>query len=136
MLMPRLPKSVLTVLLCFASVSVCRVHAGEGDHSHEHDRENDDRFLTTRSSLQVLPLTKQDDVFHFVIYGDRTGGVPAGLKVLEQAVKDTNLLDPDLVMTVGDLIQGYNDTPEWVAGNERVQRHHGPTGDALVSGRG
>ena len=114
MLMSHLPKSVLTLLLCFASVSVCRAHEGESDHPHEHDRENDDRFLTTRSSLQVLPLTKQDDVFHFVIYGDRTGGVPAGLKVLEQAVKDTNLLDPDLVMTVGDLIQGYNDTPEWL----------------------
>ena len=34
--------------------------------------------------------------------------------MLEQAVVDTNLLDPDLVMTVGDLIQGYNDTPEWL----------------------
>jgi hypothetical protein len=49
-----------------------------------------------------------------MIYGDRTGGVPAGLKYLEQAVVDTNLLDPDLVMTVGDLVQGYNRTPEWL----------------------
>ena len=27
-----------------------------------------------------------------------------GLKILRQAVADTNLLDPDLVMTVGDLV--------------------------------
>nr|WP_246112757.1 LamG-like jellyroll fold domain-containing protein [Allorhodopirellula solitaria] len=71
--------------------------------------------MTTRESSVVLPLPPADeDVFHFVIYGDRTGGVPEGLKVLEQAVVDTNLLDPDLVMTVGDLVQGYNDTDEWM----------------------
>lgn len=71
--------------------------------------------MTTRDTPVVLPPPKTgDDVFHFVVYGDRTGGVPEGLKVLEQAVKDTNLLDPDLVMTVGDLIQGYNESPEWL----------------------
>ena len=53
-------------------------------------------------------------MFQFVVYGDRTGGRPEGVDVLRQAVKDTNLLDPDLVMTVGDLVQGYNQTPEWL----------------------
>ncbi|EMI56027.1 beta-galactosidase [Rhodopirellula sallentina SM41] len=61
-----------------------------------------------------MPLASDEDSFHFVIYGDRTSGVPAGLKVLEQAVDDTNLLAPDLVMTVGDLVQGYNETPTWM----------------------
>jgi len=80
-----------------------------GDHEHTHE------VMTTRPDAMVLPPPPEgDDVFHFVIYGDRTGGVPAGLKVLEQAVEDTNLLDPDLVMTVGDLIQGYNQTDEWL----------------------
>ncbi|MDA8743141.1 metallophosphoesterase [Rubripirellula amarantea] len=107
--------AVIVALLC--SVPDTLAHEGHGDSSdnHNHDEQpSRDRFMTTRSSPQVLPLTKQDDVFHFVIYGDRTGGVPEGLKVLEQAVKDTNLLDPDMVMTVGDLIQGYNDTPQWL----------------------
>lgn len=80
-----------------------------GAHAHPEDR-----ILTSRPGTRVLPPASDEEVFHFVIYGDRTGGVPAGLKVLEQAVADTNLLDPDLVMTVGDLIQGYNDTPEWL----------------------
>lgn len=81
-------------------------------HSHTHAESLD--VITTRSSDVTLPPTPEEDVFHFVIYGDRTGGVPEGLKVLEQAVKDTNLLGPDLVMTVGDLIQGYNETPPWL----------------------
>lgn len=69
---------------------------------------------TSRQSAQVLPLPKSDDAFHFIVYGDRTGGPPEGLQVLAQAVKDTNLLDPDLVMTVGDLINGYSNTEDWL----------------------
>ena len=79
------------------------------------------QIFTTRSTPKSLPLAKDEDCFHFVIYGDRTGGPPEGIKVLEQAVKDTNLLDPDLVMTVGDLIQGYNETPEWMV---QMQEYH------------
>lgn len=73
-----------------------------------------DHVHTDRSNAKLLPLPKSKEVFHFVIYGDRTGGPKEGIKVLEQAVKDTNLLDPDLVMTVGDLVQGYNITAEWM----------------------
>jgi hypothetical protein len=69
---------------------------------------------TNRTSERPLPLPKEDGMYHFLIFGDRTGGPPEGLKVLAQAVKDTNLLDPDLVMTVGDLVQGYNGQQEWV----------------------
>jgi hypothetical protein len=68
---------------------------------------------TNRVSQQVLPLPKGEDMFHFVVFGDRTGGPPEGVQVLAQAVRDTNLLDPDLVMTVGDLIQGYNGQDLW-----------------------
>jgi len=70
-------------------------------------------IFTTRQSPSALPLPKEDDAFHFIIYGDRTGGDVAGLDVLRQAVKDTNLMDPDLVLTVGDLIQGYNRPEAW-----------------------
>ena len=77
--------------------------------------------MTTRVDAKAVVAPNSDDVFHFVIYGDRTGGVPAGLKILEQAVADTNLLDPDLVMTVGDLIQGYNTTEDWVPQMQEYQ---------------
>ena len=61
-----------------------------------------------------LALPRPDGVFHFVVFGDRTGGPVSGLNVLRQAVADTNLLAPDLVMTVGDLIEGYNETAPWL----------------------
>ena len=69
---------------------------------------------TDRPAPRLLPLPKQDDCFFFAIYGDRTGGQPEGLQILRQAVADTNLLDPDLVMTVGDLVQGYNRPERWL----------------------
>ncbi len=73
-----------------------------------------DRMFTTRKDPSALPLPKEDPAFQFAIYGDRTGGQPAGLKFLRQAVQDTNLMDPDFVMTVGDLIQGYNRPRPWM----------------------
>jgi len=76
---------------------------------------------TSRTSPKVLPLPKGDDVFHFVVFGDRTGGPAEGIKILAQAVEDANLLDPDLVMTVGDLVNGYNQTDPWMKQMEEFQ---------------
>jgi len=72
------------------------------------------RFTTTRNSPIVLPLPDEQDAFFFVVFGDRTTGPPEGIQVLAQAVDEVNLLAPDFVMTVGDLVQGYNETPEWL----------------------
>ncbi len=74
-----------------------------------------DRFLTDRKSKVELQLTDEAESFTFAVFGDRTGGPPEGVLVLADAVRDTNILGPDLVMTVGDLVQGYNDTPAWLA---------------------
>jgi len=76
---------------------------------------------TSRTSPKILPLPKGDDVFHFVVFGDRTGGPAEGITILAQAVEDANLLDPDLVMTVGDLVNGYNQTSEWMKQMEEFQ---------------
>ena len=51
--------------------------------------------------------------FSVLIYGDRTGGKPQGLKILERVVEVSNTLDPDFVMTVGDMINGYNEPAQW-----------------------
>lgn len=73
------------------------------------------RIVTSRENgKQLLKLPKEDDTFGFVVFGDRTGGPAEGIQVLDQAVADTNLLDPDLVLTVGDLINGYNTTEPWM----------------------
>lgn len=84
----------------------------------------EDVIFTTRPDAkpQLVPLPKEDGVFHFVVFGDRTGGPAEGIQVLKQAVHDANLLDPDLVMTVGDLVQGYNATPQWT---EQMKEYRG-----------
>jgi len=89
-------RSISAILVVLAA-SAC------GQHVH-----------TSRPDAKKLPLPKEDGVWHFAVFADRTGGPAEGISVLEQAVRDTNLLDPDLVLTVGDLINGYNETPEWM----------------------
>ncbi len=72
------------------------------------------RFITNRDVKRILPLPEEKDAFTFVVFGDRTGGPDDGVAVLADAVRDTNLIEPDLVLTVGDLIQGYNQTEPWL----------------------
>jgi hypothetical protein len=91
-----------------ALIAVAALPAASAQQAHPHPR-----FDTDRPDAKIHPLPKEDGAFHFVIYGDRTGGPREGIKVLEQAVADTNLLGPDFVITVGDLINGYNDDAAW-----------------------
>ena len=107
--------SATAVLLCgslnSASMAQDHDHPRE-DHDHSHIKA--EIFTTRDNAGQQMPLPKAEDMFHFVVFGDRTGGPPEGIEVLKQAVIDTKLLDPDLVMTVGDLINGYNTRPGWM----------------------
>ena len=54
-----------------------------------------------------LKFNNDIDNFHFAITSDLTGGYREG--VFEAAVGKINLLQPDFVMTVGDLIEGYTE---------------------------
>ncbi len=57
------------------------------------------------------PVRSDPNEFHFVIMADRVGGARPG--VFEDAVQKVNLLQPDFVICVGDLIEGYSeDTAE------------------------
>ncbi len=89
-------------------------HTHHHNDKHETEAPTPARFVTSRKSDIVLPLPAEKDAFTFVVFGDRTGGPDEGVNVLADAVRDTNLVEPDLVMTVGDLIQGYNQTPRWM----------------------
>lgn len=51
-----------------------------------------------------LDLNNDPDHFQFVVVSDRTGGVRPG--VFEDGVRKINLLQPEFVMSVGDLIMG------------------------------
>ncbi len=94
-------------------------NVGHTRHHHPHNpkhetTEDPNRFFTDRDSPVQIPLPKEADAFSFVVFGDRTGGPDNGVAILADAVRDTNLLEPDMVMTVGDLIQGYNETAQWL----------------------
>lgn len=88
-------------------------------HEHQHNPDHKTvpaegaRFHTNRKGA-ALVLPVEEDAFTFAVFGDRTGGPKQGVNILAQAVADTNLIEPDLVMTVGDLIEGYNQTDGWM----------------------
>ena len=54
-----------------------------------------------------LNWNNQSENFQFVIVTDRTGGEREG--VFQQGIEKVNLLQPEFVMSVGDLIQGYTE---------------------------
>lgn len=91
---------------------------GHDRHTHArnpgHTTTDDPSRFTTNRTGAPLTLPSEAQSFSFVVFGDRTGGPDEGVGVLADAVRDVNLLEPDLVMTVGDLVQGYNTTAPWL----------------------
>jgi 3',5'-cyclic AMP phosphodiesterase CpdA len=69
--------------------------------------------VEARNPWTHLRLNNDPDEFRFVIVSDRTGGHRPG--VFSRAVDQINLLQPEFVLSVGDLIEGYNENPERVA---------------------
>lgn len=84
-------------------------------------RSQERTIRTPREGARLLPLPAEEGSFHFAVFGDRTGGPENGVEVLARAVRETNLVAPDLVMTVGDLINGYNERPKWMAQMEEYR---------------
>ena len=81
----------------------------------------DDPVRTDREDARPLTAPDGEAMWQFAIMGDRTGGPAEGIRVLARAVNEINLVEPDLVMTVGDLIQGYNSRVEWLIQAKQFQ---------------
>ena len=100
--------------------------ASHGGTSHEHDghkheilSQNGQRHSQEGQSAMILPslegphpwsdkpLLNDPDRFQIAIMTDRTGGHRPG--VWMDAVRKVNLLRPEFVVSVGDLIEGYTD---------------------------
>ena len=56
-----------------------------------------------------LEVNNRPNSFQFAIVSDRTGGRRPG--VFTKAVEKINLLQPEFVVSVGDLIEGYSEDP-------------------------
>ncbi len=61
--------------------------------------------VEARNPWTHLNLNNDPAEFHFAIVSDRTGGHRA--RVFSQAVEQLNLLQPEFVLSVGDLVEGY-----------------------------
>jgi len=85
-------------------------------------------------SGQVLPWTNENfdaagDKFTFAVFSDLTGGEREG--IFEIAVAQLNLLRPELIINVGDLIEGSTEDPididsQWDSFDERADKAKAP----------
>jgi len=97
--------------------------ATDGDHSIDHRLSGDARPWTHEE------FDANDDKFTFAVFADLTGGERDG--VFEIAVAQLNLLRPELIMNVGDLIEGDSKdqaglAAEWDSFDERAMLARAP----------
>lgn len=71
-------------------------------------------FFLNHANAQQIPVTNKpvnngDGAFRFAIVSDRTGGMQQG--IFKQTIYKVNLMQPEFVISVGDLIDGYTEDP-------------------------
>jgi len=101
----------IAILLSVASATPIRGHDAAAT-TFEIDSTEPVRRLAmdTRDSpvpWSHLRFNNGEDTFQFAIVTDRTGSARWG--IFQDAIAKLNLLQPEFVMSVGDLIQGYTD---------------------------
>lgn len=110
--------NLLKIILFF--FFILKVQTVIGQFSHQLKGE---KFPWTR-----IPNISGDD-YRFVIISDLTGGEKEG--VFEKVVDKINMLAPDFVMCVGDLIDGYTLDPvvmekQWKSFHDRIAKLNAP----------
>ncbi|WP_339614808.1 metallophosphoesterase [uncultured Gilvimarinus sp.] len=123
----HLPALLWSLIACVASVQAW-AH-GSGEHNH-NTTDSAAEFVKIHASDVVSPWThlsfnNDPNTFQFAIVTDRTGGLRPG--VFSQAVDKLNLLQPEFVVSVGDLIEGYTEdraqlATEWNEFDSMVKR--------------
>jgi len=53
-------------------------------------------------------LQEHKNEFNFIVIGDRTGAGADSWKVLQKSISEINSINPDFVVFIGDLIDGYD----------------------------
>ncbi len=102
----------LIVVLCVLGISVPILAHENGHLPTASTSQVYGQFSIDDRGLGSLPLShtnfqnKSDD-FQFAIISDRTGGHRT--PVFHQALQKLNLLQPEFVVSVGDMIEGYTD---------------------------
>ncbi|MDO6747946.1 metallophosphoesterase [Gilvimarinus sp. 1_MG-2023] len=117
----------LSFIVVASIAGYVQAHSGA---EHTHGESSPANGLVIDHSLPVVPwthlqLNNHPDAFQFAVVTDRTGGLRPG--VFSQAVDKLNLLQPEFVVSVGDLIEGYTEdraqlAAEWNAFDNMVER--------------
>lgn len=85
--------------------------------------------IEQKNPFTHLEVNRRPNSFQFAIVSDRTGGRRPG--VFSRAVEKINLLQPEFVVSVGDLIEGYSEDPgawalEWSEFESKIARFQMP----------
>src|ERR1043165_780036 len=91
---------VLVTFAIFFAFTGCARKSADADFATPKLLSSADRHPWTNLNFNNDPKE-----FHFAIVGDRTGLHRPG--VFEKGIRKLNLLTPEFVMNVGDLIEGY-----------------------------
>lgn len=120
--MPEVRKMKRTDLLVACAATL--ISAGcSGPPAFDHEIAGEARPWTREQ------FDASDDRFAFALFSDRTGGERE--RVFEIAVAQLNLLHPELIVNVGDLIEGGTDEPselasQWDSFDGRAARARAP----------
>ncbi|TRX63319.1 metallophosphoesterase [Carboxylicivirga sp. M1479] len=92
------------IILCLTIISLLTISCQEPIFKHEESREI--------KPWRHLNFDDAPDKFSFAVFSDLTGGERP--EIFKVAVEQLNLLRPEFIVNVGDLIEGANEDPsEW-----------------------
>jgi hypothetical protein len=112
-------------LLMFTLGLTTDAFAQQSSLSNSASQTGDALSTESRVASSAKPLNNDPAMIRFAIMSDRTGGMLPG--IFEIGVKKINLLQPEFVISVGDLIDGYTTDPKvWNAQWEEF--------DAIIDG--
>jgi hypothetical protein len=92
------------LLALFATRSAARMRVGDATPFQAQQEEH--------NPWTNLDINNRPGTFRFAVVSDRTGGHRPG--IFSRSVRMINMLQPEFVMSVGDLIEGYSEDPgQW-----------------------
>lgn len=102
--------AILAVVLAVGG-AVNRINSALNKANAEADRQTESiqTKVERKNPWTNLKVNNRPKNFQFAILTDRTGGRRPG--VFTQAIEKINLLQPEFVVSVGDLIEGYTEDP-------------------------
>ena len=108
-------KRVLAALAAVTVVALVAFFAGSIPTAAEQKLTDPNAIQVTvddKNPWTSLKLNNDPNTFRFAVVSDRTGGHRP--KIFDRAVKRINLLQPEFVLSVGDLIEGYTNKQETI----------------------